>query len=129
LSNEDIALCQAICHIPANPAYSSLNVAQALQLAAWELRYAIQAAQGQIALPETGKQSPSQGARPATGEAVQALLAHWEQALVAVDFLDPQHPKKLMPRMRHLFARAQLSKDDADMMRGMCTAMIKSARR
>src|SRR5690606_6011302 len=41
LTNDDIGLCQRVCHIPANPGYSSLNVAQALQLAAWELRYAL----------------------------------------------------------------------------------------
>ncbi|CPI00768.1 methyltransferase [Bordetella pertussis] len=64
------------------------------------------------------------GAAPADGAAVQALLAHWEQALVAVGFLDPAHPKKLMPRMKHLLTRSALSRDEVDMLRGVCTAMI-----
>jgi tRNA/rRNA methyltransferase len=68
------------------------------------------------------------GSQPASGEAVQALLTHWQEALEAVRFLDPEHPKKLMPRMRHLLNRTDLSKDEVDMMRGVCTAMIATAR-
>lgn len=127
LTNEDIGLCQHVCHIPANPEYSSLNVAQALQLAAWELRYALLAEIGAPMVPITeGKPDP--GAEPASGERVQALMAHWEEALVWVKFLDPAHPKKLVPRMRHLLARNKLTNDEVDMLRGVCTAMIKAAR-
>jgi tRNA/rRNA methyltransferase len=61
---------------------------------------------------------------PASGEAVEGLLVHWEQALTEVGFLDPRHPKKLMPRMRHLFSRAELSREETDLLRGVCTAMI-----
>lgn len=138
LTNEHIELCHRVCHIPANPAYSSLNVSQAMQLGAWELRYAL--LQGGVSqgstdaatatrprlpsLIEPKPPSKHPGSQPASGEAVQALLVHWQEALEAVRFLDPQHPKKLMPRMRHLFNRADLSKDEVDMMRGVCTAMI-----
>lgn len=121
LTNAQIGLCHRICHIPANPDYSSLNVAQAMQLLAWELRYALLARQAsRQAAPE---------AVPATGAMTQAFLAHWEQALVAVEFLDPAHPKKLMPRMRHLFSRVELAREEVDMMRGVCTAMIGMAGR
>jgi len=124
LTNEHIELCHRVCHIPANPAYSSLNVSQAMQLGAWELRYALL----QGAIPQ--KAAPKdRGSQPASGEAVQALLVHWQQALEAVRFLDPEHPKKLMPRMRHLFNRGDLSRDEVDMWRGVCTAMIAAARR
>src|SRR5690606_23895950 len=126
LTNEDIALCQRVCHIPANPEYSSLNVSQALQLAAWELRYALALATGQSLLPSTEGQ-PDAGALPAPNEKVQAFMTHWEQAVTDVGFLDPKHPKKLMPRMRHMFGRNGLSHDEVDMMRGLCTAMIKTA--
>ena len=127
LTNAQIALCHRICHIPANPQYSSLNVAQALQLAAWELRYALLIDQGAALLPVSTAQEPSRGAEPASSEAVQAFLAHWESALVEVRFLDPVHPK-LMPRMRHLFSRAGLTRDEVDMMRGVCTAMLTDYR-
>ncbi|OVZ55874.1 RNA methyltransferase [Pigmentiphaga sp. NML080357] len=121
LTNEQVALCHRICHIPANPEYSSLNVAQALQLAAYELRYALLGAE-QLAVA-------GPRAEPASGEAVEALLAHWEEALIAVGYLDPRHPKKLMPRMRHLFARAGLSREETDLLRGVCTAMIAQSRK
>lgn len=126
LTNEDIALCQHVCHIPANPEYSSLNVAQALQLAAWELRYALTQAVALPLLPST-QGSPDPGSALASLEKTHALVDHWEQALTAIGFLDPAHPKKLMPRMRHLLVRNQLSEDEVAMLRGMCTAMIKAA--
>lgn len=128
LSNEDIALCQRVCHIPANPEYSSLNVAQALQLAAWELRYALMAPDEAPPLPATGKADVPTGSLPASHQQVQDLISHWEQALTAVGFLDPAHPKKLMLRMRHLLSRSDLTRDETDMLRGVCTAMIKTAR-
>lgn len=127
LSNEDIALCQRVCHIPANPEYSSLNVAQALQLAAWELRYALMEPDAPLPLPITGKSELPSGSLPASHQQVQDLIEHWEQALIAVEFLDPAHPKKLMLRMRHLLSRNDLSRDETDMLRGVCTAMIKTA--
>jgi len=129
LTNAQIAACHRICHIPANPDYSSLNVAQALQLAAWELRYALLSAQGAALLPPSPATVTDAGAMPASGEAVQAFLQHWEEALINIKFLDPRHPKKLMPRMRHLFSRSGLTRDEADMLRGVCTAMLATARR
>jgi tRNA/rRNA methyltransferase len=127
LTNEQVALCQRVCHIPANPVYSSLNVSQALQLAAWEMRYAL--IEPDERLPSTPDIHPDPGKSPATGESIQALFTHLEQALVTVKFLDPAHPKKLMPRMQHLLLRSELTQDEVDMLRGLCTAMMKSARR
>ena len=67
------------------------------------------------------------GRKPASSDATQALLTHLEQALIEIQFLDPEHPKKLMPRMRHLFNRLSMTQDEVDMWRGVCTAMIKTA--
>lgn len=129
LTNQEIGLCQRICHIPANPEYSSLNVAQALQLAAWELRYALARSQNRLQVPSTDKLAIPTGSQPAPNDKIEALMTHWEEALVAIEFLNPAHPKKLMPRMRHLFARNSMSNDEVDMLRGVCTAMIRTARR
>ena len=123
LTNEQIGLCHRVCHIPANPEYSSLNVSQAMQLAAWEVRYALMQSQ-----PAPAQELPAPGRRPASTESVLALLVHWQEALEAVEFLNPAYPKKLMPRMRHLFSRNNLTQDEVDMMRGVCTAMIQTAR-
>ena len=58
---------------------------------------------------------------------VAGLLAHLEQALVAVDFLDPQAPKKLMPRLNALFNRAQLTQEEVHILRGVAKAMLETA--
>jgi tRNA/rRNA methyltransferase len=103
-----------------------------LQLGAWELRYALLNAQNILSTepssPAAARASKDRGSEPATGQAVQALLVHWQEALEAIGFLDPNHPKKLMPRMRHLFNRGDLTQDEVDMWRGVCTAMIATAR-
>jgi tRNA/rRNA methyltransferase len=125
LTNTQISLCHRICHIPANPSYSSLNVAQALQLAAWELRYALITPEER--LPTTPDLAPDMGKQLARTESIQALAKHWEQALIAVQFLDPEHPKKLTARMQHLWQKSDLTQDEVDMLRGVCTAMIRSA--
>ena len=94
-----------------------------MQLAAWEVRYALLQIQ-----PAAVQELPPPGRRPASTESVLALLVHWQEALEAVEFLNPAYPKKLMPRMRHLFSRNNLTQDEVDMMRGVCTAMIQTAR-
>jgi tRNA/rRNA methyltransferase len=91
------------------------------------MRYALAINQSIDLLPHThGHANP--GNEPASNEKVQALLIHFEQALIAVQFLDPSHPKKLMPRMRHMLSRNALSNDEVDLLRGLCTAMIKTAK-
>ena len=126
LENSAINQCQYLSYIPANPDYSSLNVAQALQLAAWELRYALlESKQPQHQLRTPGKQLAAD--QPATQAQIDAFLTHWQHALVDIDFLDPAHPKKLAVRMQQLFTRSQLSQAEVAMLRGVCTAMIKTA--
>ena len=61
----------------------------------------------------------------ASGQAVQGVLDHWEQALTAIGFLDPKAPKKLMPRLNQLFNRAQLRQEEIHILRGIARAMQK----
>lgn len=128
LENSAINQCQYVSYIPANPDYSSLNVAQALQLAAWELRHALlEAQETHLELRTPGKQLETD--LPATQAHIHEFLVHWEQALIDIDFLDPKHPKKLRLRMQQLFTRSQLTQSEVAMLRGVCTAMIKTARK
>jgi tRNA/rRNA methyltransferase len=60
---------------------------------------------------------------------VAGMLAHWEEALVAIGFLDPASPKKLMPRLNQLFNRAQLSPEEIHILRGVAKAMAQRADR
>ncbi|HBP31104.1 MAG TPA: RNA methyltransferase [Advenella kashmirensis] len=157
LDNDDISRCHRICHIPANPSYSSLNVSQALLLAAWELNYAMQAPP---AVRHTGATAPAQSGNPlstgtqtsagrpdlllarpahaytdmvdrdyAPAEKVEAFINHWESALIGIDFLNPNYPKKLMPRMRYMFTRIHMTQEEVDMMRGVCTNILKTVYR
>jgi tRNA/rRNA methyltransferase len=57
-------------------------------------------------------------------QAVTAMLEHWQQGLEAIEFLDPEHPKKLMPRLQSLFARAGLQKEEIDLLRGIAKQML-----
>ena len=58
---------------------------------------------------------------------VAGMLAHWEQALTGIGFLDPAAPKKLMPRLNQLFNRAQLSPEEIHILRGVAKAMSEAA--
>jgi tRNA/rRNA methyltransferase len=114
MSNEDVYRCHAVASIPTHPAYGSLNLAQAVQVMAYEWRMAL----GGFAV---GERTPEPTL--ADGLAVQGLLRHWEQALIDVGFLDPAAPKKLMPRLNQLINRAQLRIEEVHILRGIAKAM------
>jgi tRNA/rRNA methyltransferase len=125
LSNADVDRCSAIVHIPANPAYSSLNLAQAVQVLAYELRLAFQSTDVRIGDGEgDGDASPR-----AASDDVERMFVHLEEALVALDFLDPANPKKLMPRLRRLFARATLEREEVAILRGIAKHILLQNRR
>jgi len=114
LANEDVYRCHACLSVPTDPTYGSLNLAQAVQLVAYDWR---QALGGFAVAPRTPE--------PALADAgaIDGLLAHWQQTLVAVGFLDPAAPKKLMPRLRRLLNRAQLTQQEVHILRGIARAV------
>jgi tRNA/rRNA methyltransferase len=114
LSNEEVSLCARWAKIPTDPDSSSLNLAQAVQVLCYELR---------MALVDVGAPPPINDAGlPASHEEVEGLMAHLERAAVASGFLDPAQPKRLMPRMRRLFSRAGLEKEEVNILRGMLSS-------
>jgi tRNA/rRNA methyltransferase len=117
LSNADVERCSALAHIPANPAYSSLNLAQAVQVLAYELRIAFQ-----DAAPAPSLAAPAQ--QSASSDEIEGMYAHLEEALVALDFLDPANPKKLMSRVRRLFARSGLEHEEVNILRGIAKHIL-----
>ena len=117
LSNEEVALCRNWALIPTSPTYKSLNLAQAVQILCYELRLAVVDIGLPPAVPEAGK--------PASHEEVEALMAHLERTAVASGFLVPANPKRLMPRMRRMFARAGLEKEEVNILRGMLASFEK----
>ncbi|HEY1608187.1 MAG TPA: RNA methyltransferase [Paraburkholderia sp.] len=124
LSNEDVERCSALAHIPANPAYSSLNLAQAVQVLAYELRLAYLDGGAGAVPPETGG-AGSVGATPlAASEDIERMFVHLENALIALEFLDPANPKKLMSRLRRLFARSGLEREEVSIVRGIAKHIL-----
>lgn len=118
MKNEDVYRCHACLSIPTADHFGSLNLAAAVQLIAYDWRQAL----GGFALP------PAEPERPAAdAAAVAGMLGHLEQALVAVDFLDPAAPKKLMPRLNALFNRAQPTPEEVHILRGVAKAMLQTA--
>ncbi len=112
LPNDIVEKCNALINIPANPEYSSLNLAQAVQVLAYELRLA--------AVGDTLPATPIgfQGDAASLAQ-IDGMYAHLEQALIAIDFLDPDNPKKLMPRLKRLFSRTQLETEEVNILRGI----------
>lgn len=118
MRNEDVYRCHACLSIPSNPQFGSLNLAAALQVIAYDWREALGAYPVQSAT-----------AVPALADAAQVagMLAHLEQSLVAIGFLDPLAPKKLMPRLNQLFNRAGVTQEEIHILRGMAKMMLKAA--
>ena len=109
LSNAELAQCGIVATIPANHAYSSLNVAAAVQVAAYELR---------VATGESDVWSAPRFAA-ATHDDIEGLHAHAERTLIALNFLHPEMPRRLLPRLRRLFARAGLEREEVNILRGI----------
>ena len=118
MKNEDVYKCHVALSIPTNPAFGSLNLAAALQLVAYEWRLALGGFQ--VASP-VGESALADAAQ------VAGLLGHLEQALIEIGFLDPEAPKKLMPRLNQLFNRANLTPEEIHILRGVAKAMIETA--
>ena len=119
MSNDDVNRCHVALSIPTVPEYGSLNLAQAVQLLAYDWR---QALGGFPVQPRTVD------AKRADGVAVQGLLDHWQQTLVDIEFLDPLVPRKLVPRLQQLLNRAQLTIDEVHILRGVARAIDKARR-
>lgn len=112
LTGEEVGKCRLLATIPADSRYPSLNLGAAVQVFCYELR---QAALGDRA-PRT-KQPP-----PVPHEEVERFLSYLERTMIETGFLDPKHPKRLMPRLRRLFSRTQLEKDEVNILRGLLEA-------
>jgi tRNA/rRNA methyltransferase len=111
LTNAEVLRCSRLARIPASDEYASLNLAQAVQVMAYELRMA---ALGPAAAHPKAELAPH--------EEVEQLYTHLERSLYASGFLHPRYPRKLMDRLRRMFARAKLEKVEVNILRGMLAA-------
>jgi len=114
LSNDELDLCTHLVHIPTNPAFSSLNVAMAVQVLCYELMLALD--HGQV--PAVG--APGEGV--ASNAEMEGFFGHLEQALDEIGFTDERRSAKLMRRLRRLFHRAAPASEEVNILRGILSA-------
>ncbi len=120
MRNEDVYRCHAALCIPTNPDFGSLNLGAAVQVIAYEWRQA---------LAGYAVQSAAVAPQAADARELAGLLAHWDQALTAIGYLDPAAPRKLMPRLNQLFNRAAVTQEEVHILRGVAKAMLLTAAR
>ncbi|HDN25956.1 MAG TPA: RNA methyltransferase [Thioploca sp.] len=114
LTNQELELCNYLVQIPTNPTFSSLNVAAAVQILAYELRISNEA----LKLENVNSSLPA----PASAEAIAQFYQHLEQTLIDIEVLDPQNPRQLMRHLHRLFNRVQLFDSEVSLLRGILTA-------
>lgn len=119
LSNDELAQCRRWAMIPVNAEFSSLNLAAAVQVMCYELRLA--------AIDPGAPPAISGAGLLASHEEVERLIDHIERAALASEFLDPASPKRLIPRLRRMLARAAPEKEEVNILRGLFAALEKGA--
>jgi tRNA (cytidine32/uridine32-2'-O)-methyltransferase len=115
LTNEDLARCQQLVHIPTAPDYGSLNLAMAVQVLCYELRMAMPNRQAPA--------GPSNDAPLATAAELDGFHEHLERLLTDAGFLHPEHQRQVKLKLRRIFLRAALDKNEMNIMRGVVTAL------
>jgi tRNA (cytidine32/uridine32-2'-O)-methyltransferase len=123
LTNEELQLCHAAVHIPANPEYSSLNLAAAVQVLTYEVR---------LALLAVAAQAPAVQAHPddvpASHAHMEGFFAQLGDTLDAIDFHKGRTPDSAMRKLRRLFAKADLSEQEVRLLRGILADAQRMAR-
>lgn len=117
LTNEELLKCHYHIHIPSNPEYSSLNLSQAVQIIAYELRMNLLAPQAQVALRHD---------EYASADEIEQFYQHLREVFIEIQFLKEANPRRLMQRVRRLFNRVNLEKMEVSILRGMLSQVQKS---
>lgn len=116
LSNAEADCCHILATIPANPAYTSLNLAQAVQVMCYELR---------MAITEGIPHISSKDGELANQADLERFYSHLHEVLAQIGYINPRAPKKLFERLRRLYGRAQLEKEEVQLLRGILTLTQK----
>lgn len=124
LTNEEILHCQAAVTIPTNPEFSSLNLGSAVQVLCYECRMAAFGGRPPVqAQGVTPFESPV-----AAHDEVEGLISHFETVMTATGFFNPEQPGRLLPKLRRLFGRVRLEKDEINILRGiLASTQVKTA--
>ncbi|AGF46713.1 tRNA/rRNA methyltransferase [Candidatus Kinetoplastibacterium desouzaii TCC079E] len=123
LNNQQISMCNCICHIPTNIEYQSINLSHAIQIAAWELRYLI-INYKKTDYHQTLSYKSIKNEKIATSEDIFNLLKNLEKSLIHINFLNPLNPRRLMLKMKNIFMRSSLQKNEVNILQGICKRII-----
>ena len=118
LSNDEIQLCHAAVSIPTNPDFSSLNLGSAVQVLCYEARMAVFAGRP----PDADTLATPFVSPTATHREVEGFYEHLESVMTATGFFNPEHPGRLIPKLRRLFGRVRLERDEVNILRGVLAA-------
>lgn len=118
LTNEEIQHCNQMVCIPANPEFSSLNLASAIQILCYEIFARLGEAMPPPRVPEAHDM-------PAPNAEVEGYIRHLQQVLEGCGYLDPEQPGLIMQRLRRLYLRSELTRNEINILRGMLTAIQK----
>ncbi|BAW80373.1 RNA methyl transferase TrmH [Candidatus Nitrosoglobus terrae] len=119
ISNAELDYCNYLVHIPSNPIYRSLNLGAAVQVVVYEIQMAYR-----IGAISSSKQ-PLGSDLLASASEVEGFFKHLEEALIDIDFLNPNKPRFLIRRLRRLFLRTHLDIKEINILRGILTAVQK----
>jgi len=120
LTNEELAVCQHLVHIPTNTDYSSLNVASAVQILSYECRLAL------LDLKDkTVNITEKNDDELVSADDLENYFEHLKQVMIEVNFLDPENPRYLLPRLRRLYSRSGITRSEMNILRGMLAAIQK----
>ncbi|MGB5735987.1 MAG: RNA methyltransferase [Thiohalocapsa sp.] len=126
LTNDELGACHYLAHIPSDPDFSSLNIAAAAQVFAYEIRRTeLQrgaTAKGTKSAPRVAAHDGQERADLATADQMEGFYAHLAQTLTAIGFADPEQSSKLQRRLRRLFNRARPDHTELNILRGMLSA-------
>ena len=116
LTNQELGLCNLHVHIPADPEYSSLNLAQAVQILVYEIR---------VSILKDQECEEYWDVDLATNEQTERLIDHMDELMKEVEFYDVQNPRKLLLRVRRFFKRSRIDVMEANIFRGLFAAIQK----
>jgi tRNA (cytidine32/uridine32-2'-O)-methyltransferase len=120
LTNDELQKCHFHVGIPANPDYSSLNLAMSVQVLCYEIRMSMLSAQDTSSLLNTCDKNDIQYPKD---EDVERFYQHLEQTLLQTGFINPHHPGQIMGRLRRLFTRARIEQQELNILRGILTSI------
>lgn len=126
LTTDELQRCQYHVHIPSMSDFSSLNLAAAVQVLAYELRMQSLQREGAPTKMHKVETTAVFNEIPATAGELEQFYQHLEQVLVEIGFHDPQKPRQLMPRLRRLYGRVHLNRMEMNILRGILTETQKA---